>query len=110
MVNTGLMKVGAFVGDNVVIGASNMTIEGFFGEFPSLKGGNLSLEASGPDYGRFNRLFGMPGRLGGSFTTSLNMAPNEDGRERIEFAANTADIQVRMNSLLSSADNFDSLF
>jgi len=90
----------------VTIGASNMTIEGFFGEFPTLKGGNLSLEASGPDYGRFNRLFGMPGRLGGSFTTSLNMAPNEDGRERVEFAANTADIQVRMDSLLSSADNF----
>jgi len=90
----------------VAIGASNMTIEGFFGEFPSLKGGNLSLEASGPDYGRFNRLFGMPGRLGGSFTTSLNMTPGGDGRERVAFAANTADIQVSMDSLLSSADDF----
>ena len=90
--------------ENVVaIGASNMTIEGFFGEFPTLNGANLSLEASGPDYGRFNRLFGLPGRLGGSFTTSLSMRPNEDGRERVEFAVDTADIQVRMDSLVSSA-------
>lgn len=90
----------------VAIGASEMTIDGFLGEFPTLKGGNLSLQAAGPDYGRFNRLFGLPGRLGGPFTTSLNITPNEDGRARVELAANTADIQARMDSLVSSADNF----
>jgi len=90
----------------VAIGASDVTIDGFLGEFPTLKGGNLSLQAAGPDYSRFNRLFGLPGRLGGSFTTSLNITPNEDGRARVKFAANTADIQVTMDSLVSSAENF----
>jgi len=95
--------------DNVLvaIGASSMKIHGFFGEFPTLKGGRLSLEASGPDYGRFNRLFGMPGRLGGDFTASLNMTPNGDGRERVEFAVNTADISARMDSLVSVANHFE---
>jgi len=91
----------------VVIGASNLTVDGFFGEFPTPKGGHLSLVASGPDYGRFNRLFGMPGRLGGSFTTLLNLIPNGDGRTRIEFEANTPDIRVKLDSLFSAADNFD---
>jgi hypothetical protein len=90
----------------VVIGASNLTVDGFFGEFPTPKGGHLSLVASGPDYGRFNRLFGMPGRLGGSFTTSLNLAPTGDGRTRIEFEANAPDIRVKLESLFSIADNF----
>lgn len=94
--------------DNVLvaIGASSMKIDGFFGEFPTLKGGRLSLEASGPDYGRFNRLFGMPGRLGGSFTTSLNVMPNAVGQSHVAFAVDTADIKIRMDSLVSSADNF----
>lgn len=91
----------------VVIGSSNLTIDGFFGEFPTTKGGHLSLQASGPDYGRFNRLFGMPGRLGGSFTTSLKLIPNDDGRTRIEFKANAPDIRVKLDSLLSSANRFD---
>ena len=95
--------------DNVLvaIGANNFTVDGFFGEFPTPKGGHLTLQASGPDYGRFNRLFGMPGRLGGAFTTSLNLLPNGDGRTRIEFEANAPDMRVKLNSLFSAADNFN---
>ena len=91
----------------VVIGASTLTVDGFFGEFPTPKGGRLSLVASGPDYGRFNRLFGMPGHLGGAFTTSLQLTPNGDGRTRMEFEANAPDIRVKLHSLLSSANNFE---
>ena len=91
----------------VVIGASTLTVDGFFGEFPAPKGGHLSLVASGPDYGRFNRLFGMPGHLGGAFTTSLHLTPNGDGWTRIEFAANAPDIRAKLESVLSSANNFE---
>jgi len=91
----------------VVIGASNFTVDGFFGEFPTTRGGHLSLQASGPDYGRFNRLFGMPGRLGGSFTTSLKLSPNDDGRTHIEFEANAPGIRVTLDGLLSSANDFE---
>ena len=91
----------------VVIGASNLTIDGFFPEYPIANGGRLTLAASGPDYGRFNRLFGMPGQLEGAFTTSLSIMPNDDGRDRVAFDANTPHFKARVDSLLSSADEFD---
>ena len=91
----------------VVIGASTLTVDGFFGEFPTPKGGRLSLVASGPDYGRFNRLFGMPGHLGGAFTTSLQRTPNGCGRTRKGLEANASDIRVKLHGLLSPANNFE---
>jgi len=90
----------------VVIGESNLTINGFFDQFPTARGASLTLVASGPDYGRFNRLFGMPGRLGGAFTTTLILTPQDDGRTLVDFDANAPDIRISANSLLSSTDNF----
>ena len=96
--------------DNILIniGASELTLDGFFGEYPTLKGGNLSFAASGPDYGRFNRLFGLPGNLDGAFTTSLTIAPHGDGRARINFAAEAPHITANLTSLFKFADNFNS--
>jgi len=96
--------------DNILIniGASELAVEGFFGEFPTLKGGTLSFTASGPDYGRFNRLFGFPGNLDGAFTTSLSIAPNGDGRARVNFAAESPHLTANLTSLVKIADNFDS--
>ncbi len=95
--------------DNILvnIGASELTIDGYFGEFPTLKGGNLSFAASGPDYGRFNRLFGLPGKLDGAFKTSLSIAPNGDGRARINFAAEAPHMTASLTSLFQFADNFN---
>ena len=96
--------------DNILIniGASELAVNGFFGEFPTLKGGNLSFAASGPDYGRFNRLFGFPGNLDGAFTTSLTIEPHGDGRARIDFAVASSHLTAKLTSLFKIADNFDS--
>jgi len=96
--------------DNILvnIGASELTVDGFFGELPALKGGSLSFAASGPDYGRFNRLFGLPGNLDGAFTTSLTIEPHGDGRARIDFAAEAPHLTARLTSLFKFADNFNS--
>ena len=95
--------------DNILIniGASELAVDGFFGEYPTLKGGNLSFTAFGPDYGRFNRLFGFPGNLDGAFTTSLSIAPNGDGRARIDFAAEAPHMTASLTSLFKFADNFN---
>jgi len=90
----------------VSIGESKLTIDGFFAEFPTANGANLSLVASGPDYARFNRMLGMPGRLTGSFTTSLDVSPQEDGRTLIDLDANTEHVRVQLHSLLSSSENY----
>ena len=96
--------------DNILIniGASKLAVNGFFGELPALKGGSLSFAASGPDYGRFNRLFGLPGNLDGAFTTSLTIEPHGDGRARINFAAESPHLTAKLTSLFKIADNFNS--
>jgi len=88
------------------IGESKVTVEGSFAEFPKTNGGRLSLIASGPDYGRFNRLFGLPGRVGGAFTTTLDLSPHQDGGTLIVLAADAPDIQVNVQSKLSANDKF----
>ena len=94
--------------DNVLvtIGESRLTVDGFFAEFPTANGANLTLVASGPDYGRFNRLLGMPGLLNGSFTTTLSVSPHEDGRTLIDMDANAEHVRIQLHSLLSSSEKF----
>lgn len=91
---------------SVVIGESRMTVNGVFANFPTTKGAEVELIASGPDFGRFNRLLGMPGRLDGAFTTSVKLSPHDDGRTLIELDANAQHIRIQVQSLLSESENF----
>jgi hypothetical protein len=90
----------------VDIGESHLTLNGLFAEFPTTNGAEVSLIASGPDFGRFNRLMGMPGRLGGAFTTSLTLSPHDDGRTLVELDADAEHVRIQVQSLLSASDNF----
>jgi hypothetical protein len=90
----------------ISIGESRMKVDGFFGDFPKANDARFSLLASGPDYGRFNRLFGLPGRLGGSFETSLTLEPQDDGRTLIELDVNSEHANINLYSLLSRDDKF----
>jgi hypothetical protein len=90
----------------VSIGESRLTIEGFFADFPTANGANLSLIASGPDYGRFNRLLGMPGLLSGAFTTSLSLVPQADGRTLVELDVDAEHVKILLHSLLSPSERF----
>lgn len=88
----------------LTIGESRLTAKGFFGEFPSVKGAVFKLEATGPDFGHFNRLFGMPGRLHGEFKTTLELAPQDDGRTQVALAAQSPDLQLKVNGMLSAEE------
>jgi hypothetical protein len=91
---------------SIIIGASQMKLGGFFGEFPKANGAHFSLLASGPDYGRFNKLFGLPGRLGGVFETSLTLEPQDDGRTLIELDIDSEHAKINLYSLLSRNEKF----
>ena len=88
------------------IGESRLTAEGFFGEFPSTRGAQFKLEATGPDFGRFNRLFGLPGKLRGKFTTTLELAPQDDGRTRVVLEARAPHVELIVNGALSAEPEF----
>lgn len=94
--------------DNVLItiGESRLTADGFFAEFPTATGANVSLVASGPDYGRFNRLFGMPGRLSGAFETTLSLSPHDDGRTLVNLDVKAEHVDIQLHSLLSASEKF----
>jgi hypothetical protein len=90
----------------ISIGESQMKVDGFFADFPNANDARFSLLASGPDYGRFNRLFGLPGRLGGSFETSLTLRPQDDGRTLIELDVDSEHANINLYSLLSRSEKF----
>jgi len=90
----------------VSIGESRLTVDGFFADFPTANGANASLVASGPDYGRFNRLFGMPGRLNGAFETTLSLSPHDDGRTLVNLDVKAEHVNIQLHSLLSSSEKF----
>lgn len=90
----------------LAIGDSKLTAEGEFTNFPRPNGANLSIVATGPDVGRFNRLFGMPGRLGGEFHTTLDLAPQDDGRTLARLDANAQHARVKLQSLISATEAF----
>jgi len=88
------------------IGASHLTIDGHLPDYRSPKGARLSLRASGPDFGRFNRLLQMPGRLTGAFATELDLTTDIDGATRITLSASSPDIKISFDSLLGTAKNY----
>jgi len=90
----------------ITIGESRLTADGFFAEFPTAKDANVSLVASGPDFGRFNRLFGMPGRLDGAFETTLSLSPHDDGRTLVNLDVKAEHVNIQLHSLLSAAEKF----
>ncbi len=91
----------------VDIGASHLTIDGSLPDFRSPKGARLSLRASGPDYGRFNRMLQMPGRLAGPFVTELDLTTDLSGATQVTLNASSSDIKISFESLLSTAENFE---
>ena len=48
----------------------------------------------GPDFGRFNRLIGLPGKLTGPFDMDVDFEPLPDGSATVRLAANAEDLQL----------------
>ena len=49
----------------------------------------------------------MPGRLGGSFTASLDLAPQADGRTLARLDANAPHARIKLQSLISASESFE---
>jgi hypothetical protein len=88
------------------ISESNFHISGRFDNFPDVADAEVRLNISGPDFGRFNRLFGMPGKLGGPFTMVATLTPLANGRAAIEVESSAQDIQIRADADVGGAPNF----
>ncbi len=78
----------------VTIGKSQFEVGAQFDNFPDPRGAVAAIRIEGPDVGRFNRLFGLPGKLTGPFTLDARLRPLADGKASINLKAVAKDVQL----------------
>ncbi len=98
-------KGDAIVAENVAIeiGETAFKLNATIAEFPGLDGSVVSLTIDGPDFGRFNKLFGLPGKLTGPFSLTADLSQSPEGKELVDIAAVARDIQVKVNGMVSTS-------
>jgi hypothetical protein len=82
------------------IGESQFNVTGQFNDFPRPDGASLSLHAGGPDFGEFNRLLGLPGKLTGPFALDATIAAKPSQRAALSLTARNKDIAFAIDGNL----------
>jgi uncharacterized protein involved in outer membrane biogenesis len=90
----------------VTVGKSQFSIGGRFENFPYTRGAQMTLHVDGPDFGRFNRLLGLPGKLTGPFTLDAGLMPLADGRASINLNAVAQDVRLGIAADVSERPDF----
>ena len=75
------------------IGKTNFVAKAHFPDLPRPTGAEGTLRISGPEFGLFSRLFGLPGRLTGPFTMDIDLTPQPDGSGALKLAASAKDLE-----------------
>jgi uncharacterized protein involved in outer membrane biogenesis len=77
----------------VNVGKTRFVVEARISDFRQPAGASGSIRIDGPDFGRFNRLLGLPGKLTGPFDMNIDLKPQPDGSAVVSLAANAEDLQ-----------------
>lgn len=78
----------------IAVGKTQFEIGGYFGSFPDPRDATARIRVVGPDFGRFNKLLGLPGRLQGPFKLDADLAPIAEGGARVDLHAVAQDIRL----------------
>ena len=81
---------------NIAIGETQFDISGRFEDFPNPNRANATVRINGNEFGRFNRLLGLPGRLEGPFRLDANLSPLEGGGAKVDATAYAQDITISL--------------
>ena len=90
----------------VTVGKTRFEIGARFGNFPDPRDANVSIHIDGPDFGRFNRLLGFPGRLGGAFKLDADLAPLPEGGAKVDVTAIAQDVQYTIAGNITDDPDF----
>lgn len=90
----------------VTIGKSQFDIGGRFDGFPNPRGAHASLRVGGPDFGRFNKLLGLPGHLTGPFTMDADLTPIAEGGASVVLNATAQDLRFSIVGDVSDEPDF----
>lgn len=90
----------------VEIGETRFDAHGSFANFPKPDDASLTLHVSGPDFGRFNRLLGMPGKLTGPFNLDLLVQSTPDENASVKLTAAASDLTLAIDAVVVNAPDF----
>ena len=90
----------------IAIGDSRFDINARFQNFPDPNAASLTLNIAGPDFGRFNALFGLPGKLTGPFKVDATIKPLSPSGAAVDLAAQAQDIRLTVNGSVTDAEDF----
>ena len=90
----------------VTVGKSQFDVGGRFEQFPDPRSAQATIQIDGPDFGQFNRLLGLPGKLTGPFSLQGKLAPRVDGGATIDMTAVARDIHLSVAGDISDQADF----
>ena len=89
----------------VNIGKTRLSAEAHFENFPQPASASGTIGISGPDFGRFNRLLGLPGKLTGPFDLNIDLAPQPDGSAAVRLAASANDLEFTIDGTVANTED-----
>jgi len=90
----------------IAVGETRFKLGGQVDGFPASIGARLTVRINGPDFGRFNKLLGLPGRLGGPFSLDVDLEPLSETKTSVSLAAMATDVQATVEGTFVGTPGF----
>jgi len=90
----------------VEIGKTKFDFSATIANLSGIDGSVANLTLGGPDFSRFNKLIGLPGKLTGPFTLTAELRQSPEGDELMDVVATARDIRARIKGKVSAEPDF----
>lgn len=88
------------------IGDTKLDASASIADFPSPDGASAKVQVSGPDFGKFNKLLGLPGKLTGPFSLDANVTALPDKKADVSLNAKAHDLSLALSGTWVDAPGF----
>lgn len=88
------------------IGDTEFDVRATIADVFDIDGAVASLQINGPDFGRFNKLLGLPGKLTGPFSLTADLSQSAEGEELVDISGQTRDVEFRVDGMVSTEPDF----
>jgi uncharacterized protein involved in outer membrane biogenesis len=90
----------------IAIGETDFNLSATIADLSSIDGSVVNLQLKGPEFGRFNKLLGLPGQLTGPFSLDAALGQSPSGEELVDVTATARDIRASITGVVSTAADF----
>jgi uncharacterized protein YhdP len=88
------------------IGVTKLDASASIANFPSPDGASAKMQVNGPDFGKFNKLFGLPGKLTGPFSLDASVNALPDKKAKVSLQAKAHDLSLTLDGIWVDAPGF----